>query len=421
VLIGDIRAGNRSRCKKVLMSAKSSGPTLVEKLQRQKELEQEQSTVIVELYGHYRNGTFLSVDIVNSAKLKEGEDSLRVVRTFLAFHRYLSGRTRGALASLFSGDGVMCLFKRPQEAVDVAISILRGLGTFNKEESSLCGYLNVRVGIHSGTLLLDNTKDLAKLTAWDMDVARQLQKHSRPGSVLLSRSTWQQIGNKGDFKRGWRKIAQTTVYSYRHTLSPDPKMSGLVRYCSPWLGHDCARYWSQPVLFARRRIVWSLLIVVLAASCFLLYSRWESHAPSISAGNPFHFLFSHQARDVAGYASSGRPSLPMQELTPVVVGNIMTNMGENKYLCTAKIKQGNRMVPLPDKVFLVIPRTKNTLYNRKNGLHEDTVYPLHKENHDRYLVNNYGLFTVQVEILDDYLIFLTHKDAENYLRGNGRG
>src|SRR5512139_1022430 len=114
--IGDIRAEGGRRCKRVLMSAKSSRPTLVEKLQRQKELEQEQSTVIVELYNHYRNGTFLSVDIVNSAKLKEGEDNLRVVRTFLAFHRYLTRRTRGALASLFSGDGVMCLFKRPQEA-----------------------------------------------------------------------------------------------------------------------------------------------------------------------------------------------------------------------------------------------------------------------------------------------------------------
>jgi class 3 adenylate cyclase len=403
------------------MSAKGSRPTLVEKLQRQKELEQEQSTVIADLYRHYRNGTFLSVDIVNSAKLKEGEDSLRVVRTFLAFHRYLSSRTHGALASLFSGDGVMCLFKRPQEAVDVAISILRGLEAFNREESSLCGYLNVRVGIHSGTLLLDNTKDLAKLTAWDMDVARHLQKHSRPGSMLLSRSTWRQVHNKGDFKRAWTKIAQTSVYSYRHTLSPGPKMSGLIRRNLPWLAQNCGRHWCQPVLVARRGIVWSLLILTLTASCFLLYSRWKSHAPSIAAGNPFHFAFLNQARDVAEYTRSGRASLPMQELIPVVIGNIVTNMGENKYLARAKIKQAGKLVSLPDRVFLVIPRNKNTLYNRKSGLHEETVYPLHKRNDDRYVVNNYGLFTVQVEILDDYLIFLTTKDAENYLRGNGKG
>ena len=92
-----------------------------------------------------------------------------------------------------------------------------------------------------------------------------------------------------------------------------------------------------------------------------------------------------------------------------------------KYLSRGKIKQGDRLVSLPDKVFLVIPRMKNTLYNRKNGLHEETIYPLHKQNNDRYVVNNYGSFTVQVEILDDYMIFLTTKEAEKYLKGNAKG
>jgi len=161
--------------------------------------------------------------------------------------------------------------------------------------------------------------------------------------------------------------------------------------------------------------------LIVTASCFLLYSRWKSHTPSISAGKLFPLASFNQLKDVAEYASSGRASLPVQELIPIVIRNIVTNMGENKYLSRAKIKQGGRLVSLPDKVFLVIPRNKNTLYNRKNGLHEVTIYPLHRQNNDRYLVNNYGLFTVQVEILDDYLIFLTTKEAENYLKGNANG
>jgi class 3 adenylate cyclase len=403
------------------MSAKSTGPTLVEKLQRQKELEQEQSSVIVDLYSHYRNGTFLSVDVVNSAKLKEGEDSLKVVRTFLAFHRYLSRLASGALASIFSGDGVMCLFKRPQEAVDVAIGILKGLEAFNKEDSSLSGYLDVRVGIHSGTVLLDNTKDLTKVTAWDMDVAWHLQKHSRPGSLLISRSTWKQIGNQGDFRRAWRKIAQTSVYSYRYPPSPGPKMPGLVRLRSPWRGEDWRREERQPALFGRPRIVLSLLIVIGTASCFLLYSRWKSHTPSLAVDKLFPLASLNQVNDVAEYASLEKASLPLQERVPIIMHNIVTNMGANKYLSRAKIKQGDRLVSLPDRVFLVIPRHRNTLYNRKNGLHEEIIYPLFKQNNDRYLVNNYGLFTVQVEILDDYLIFLTTKEAENYLKKNANG
>lgn len=403
------------------MIAKSKGPTLVEKLQRQKELEQEQSRVIVDIYRHYRNGTFLSVDIVNSAKLKEGEDNLRVVRTFLAFHRYLTRRTRGALASLFSGDGVMCLFKRPQEAVDVAISILKGLEAFNREESSLSGYLDVRAGIHSGTVLLDNTKDLTKVTAWDMDVAWHLQKHSRPGGLLISRSTWKQIGNQVDFKRAWRKIAHTSVYSYRYALSPGSRVPGLVRLRAPWHGDDWRRESRQPALFARRPFVWSLVIVIVTASCFLLYSRWKPPMPSMSGGKLFSVASFNQVKDVTDYASLGTASLPAQELIPVVIRNIVTNMGGNRYLSRAKIRQDDKLFSLPNKVFLIIPRNKNTLYNRKNGLHEETIYPLHKHNNDRYLVNNYGFFTVQVEILDDYLIFLTTKEAENYLKGNASG
>src|SRR5512139_1945334 len=100
--------------------------SLAKKLERKKELEQEQYKMIVDLYGHYRNGTFLSIDIVNSTKLKEGEDSLRVIQSFQAFHRYIAEHITGCLASVFSGDGVMCLYETPQKAVDVAINILSG-------------------------------------------------------------------------------------------------------------------------------------------------------------------------------------------------------------------------------------------------------------------------------------------------------
>ena len=42
--------------------------TLAQKLARKKELEKEQFLMMKDLYGHYRNGTFLSIDIVGSTK-----------------------------------------------------------------------------------------------------------------------------------------------------------------------------------------------------------------------------------------------------------------------------------------------------------------------------------------------------------------
>jgi class 3 adenylate cyclase len=398
------------------MGGKSPRPTLVEKLERQRELEREQSDVIADLYAHYRNGTFLSVDIVNSTKLKEGQDSLKVVRTFQAFHRYLNRRTSGALASLFSGDGVMCLFERPQEAVDVAISILEGLRAFNREESSLSQYLSVRLGVHTGTLLLDNIRDLGRLTARDIDVAWHLQKRGRPGDLLISRPTWEEIGNKSDFKRRWRRLARTSVYRYRQRLYPVSEMPAWVRHRLPWQEWAPGRPRTQPARLTTQRIVWSLLVLIFAASCFLLYGRWRSGAALGSLNKFLSLTTDNRGNDVKNYLDSGPALLPVQERIPVVIGNVMTNTRENKYLTKAAIKQNDSVLPLPNKVFLVIPRNKNTLYNRKNGLHEETIYPLQKQKNGRYCVNNNGLFTVQVEILDDYRIFLTEKAAKNYLK-----
>ena len=361
--------------------------TLAKKLERKKELEQEQYKMIVDLYGHYRNGTFLSIDIVNSTKLKEGEDSLKVIQTFQAFHRYIAEHITGCLASVFSGDGVMCLYETPQKAVDVAIDIFSGLKQFNKEQSSLRRYLNVRVGINTGTLLLDDVQELGKIAERDIDIAGHLQKYGRPGELLISASTWERIANRTDFKKRWQAIDDTVVYRYRRTFSPSAGRGRLpLPLSSP---HRASWGRKMPRLMSSRNMVLSLLALLLLVPGFLLYDRWKTGLPLPLVG----------------------------EKIPLVINNQIKNVGQSKYLTEAKIRQGNSLVPIPNNVFLVIPKEINTQYNRKNGIYENTIYPLEKHGDGKYYVSKYGIFAVQVEIMDDYFIFLTRKDAENYLRG----
>ena len=360
--------------------------TLAKKLERKKALEQEQYKIIVDLYGHYRNGTFLSIDIVNSTKLKEGEDSLKVVQTFQAFHRYIAEHMTGSLASVFSGDGVMCLYEAPQKAVDVAITILSGLKQFNQEQSSLRRYLNVRIGINTGTLLLDNLKDLGKITERDIDIAGHLQKYGCPGELLISASTHERIANKTDFKKRWQTIDDTVVYKYRRTFSPSARRGRSLLSLSR--SHRVSWGLKMPRLMSSRKMVLSLLTLLLLVSGLLLYNDWRSGLPLPLVG----------------------------EKLPVVINNRIKNLGQSKYLTEAKIRQGNAVIPLPNSAFLVIPRERNTQYNHKNGIYENKIYPLEKQGDGKYYVTRYGIFAVQVEMLDDYLIFLTRKDAENYLQ-----
>jgi class 3 adenylate cyclase len=363
--------------------------TLAAKLERKKELEQEQYKMIVDLYGHYRNGTFLSIDVVNSTKLKEGEDSLKVIQTFQAFHRFVNEHIRRSLTSVFSGDGVMCLFETPQDAVEVAISIMRDLRDFNKIDSSLRRYLNIRLGINTGTLLLDSVGDLGRVTERDIDVAGHLQKYSRPGELLISAATWEKLANKEEFNRRWKNIDNTTVYCYRHNFSVRSEESGWSRYWSFFQRWGRARGWELPVSLRRRRLALGVLVLLLMVSGLLLY----------------------------GQRRSGHLINLAQEGIPVVVDNRIKYVGPSKYLSEAKIKQGISLIPLPDNVFLVIPKEKNTEDNRKNGIFGNTVYQLEKREDGKYYVNNYGMFGVKVEIVDDCLIFLNRKDAENYVQG----
>jgi class 3 adenylate cyclase len=362
---------------------------LAAKLERRKELEQEQYKMIVDLYGHYRNGTFLSIDVVNSTKLKEGEDSLRVIQTFQAFHRFINEHTRRSLTSVFSGDGVMCLFEKAQDAVEVAVSIMRDLGDFNKTDSSLRGDLNIRLGINTGTLLLDSVDDLGRVTERDIDVAGHLQKYSRPGELLISAATWEKLTDKEEFVRRWKNIDNTRVYRYRHNFSPRLEEAGWARYWSFFQRWSRARGQELPVSLTRRRLALGGLMLLLMVSGLLLY----------------------------GQRRSGHLINLAQEHIPVVVDNQIKYVGPSKYLSEAKIKQGISLIPLPDNVFLVIPKEKNTEDNRKNGIFGNTVYQLEKREDGKYYVNNYGMSGVKVEIVDDCLIFLDRKDAEKYVQG----
>jgi class 3 adenylate cyclase len=371
--------------------------SLDDKIQRQKKLSSAQFTALLDVYRHYRQGTFLSLDIVGSTRLKEGVDGMAVVDTFKAFHSYVGAFTTTAVSSVFSGDGVMCFFKTPQEAVDAALAILRNLEMFNQHKSRLKRYLNVRIGINTGMILYEEKKELGKYTERTIDIAGHFQKYGEPGQLLISQATREGLADRSEFKKRWWKIDKTVVYAYRKTFTPAVTAMPLMRVLPSW----------EKVSYKIRRFL------------FILFREWRYRM--IGASLLALLAAGYYGNNV--WNGSTLPRLDQDErmIKAWVMNNRVRFSKPWYHLGHAKIKQGEHWKYLPKTVYLVIPPGRNSYANIRLGLRENEVVPLRRAIDNKYRKAWWrtGLYLIYVETYNDYAIFTSRNEAENFV-GRGR-
>src|SRR5690349_271477 len=86
-----------------------------------------------------KTSTFVSLDVVGSTALKAGENEQDIIYTFLAYHKLVSQLAytlHGEVINI-TGDGIMCRFQIPDDAVRLAVAILNEIPTFNKKQNHL--------------------------------------------------------------------------------------------------------------------------------------------------------------------------------------------------------------------------------------------------------------------------------------------
>jgi class 3 adenylate cyclase/tetratricopeptide (TPR) repeat protein len=153
------------------------------------------------LPGEIKQVTVLFCDIVGSTPLAErlGAEAMRdLVGAFLEksldeVHRY------GGTAPQFLGDGFMALFGAPvtqedhvRRALLAAIAIQQALGVQPDADDSLTMDLPVRMGIHTGPVVLGPVGSLrmeATAIGDTANVAARLQEAAEAGTILLSEET----------------------------------------------------------------------------------------------------------------------------------------------------------------------------------------------------------------------------------------
>jgi class 3 adenylate cyclase len=160
-------------------------------------------------------GSFLDVDVVGSFSLKER--ARRGADIVLSFERYrdfvrATVEEHGGEILNSNGDELMALFASAGAAIRAGSALLGRLPAWNARQNLLADPFRIRVGIHSGTSLVDRARGVAYSTV--LDVAGHLQKAAPVDGMLVSEATLDELGRRDGFAPSG-ELARGGVKSFR--------------------------------------------------------------------------------------------------------------------------------------------------------------------------------------------------------------
>jgi len=159
---------------------------------------------------------FLSVDLVDSTKMKEDQDTVTMEYSFRQYNLFLEKilQSHKSVRYTGAGDGSMSCFGTSQNAVNAAIELLKNIGEFNREQNKLPKPFVPRCGVNTGGVFEDESIPLEKMFSPVIDFAGHLQKEAPPNGLLISETTYNEINNTTDFHRAREKVDGEKVWKY---------------------------------------------------------------------------------------------------------------------------------------------------------------------------------------------------------------
>ncbi len=147
------------------------------------------------------HGSFLDVDVVGSYGMKA--ESNRPELIIVSFERWRAWITAiieefNGMVLNSNGDELMCFFESTSSCVDGGRAILDRLDAFNEEQNTLPSPFRLRIGIHTGSSLVDKKRGVAYSEV--LDVAGHLQKDADQNGLLISEPTFQALSDDVSFE-----------------------------------------------------------------------------------------------------------------------------------------------------------------------------------------------------------------------------
>jgi class 3 adenylate cyclase len=161
-----------------------------------------------------RDLAFLSIDVVDSTGMKQGEDKESVEYDFREYKNFVEAKLKeqGVLKSTWTPDGVMSCFPTVDAAVRAAREVIVGLETFNKKVKTLTQDFRVRCGINSGYVYFDESIPLEEISDHVIDVAGHMQKQALPNTICIAKPAIEPMKEREGFSTAGRFVDGYEIY-----------------------------------------------------------------------------------------------------------------------------------------------------------------------------------------------------------------
>jgi class 3 adenylate cyclase len=161
--------------------------------------------------------TFVSLDIVGSTGMKQGEDPYVVEQCFGEYRKLVERvlRQHGACKQVWTPDGQMAAFRSAQAGVDCAKEVLQQLPGFNDERSRLKRPFRIRAGANIGKLSTDDRTPMEQISDFSIDVAGHMQKYADPDSLWISEELYERLEDSSGFAATGKEVDGRKVFAWK--------------------------------------------------------------------------------------------------------------------------------------------------------------------------------------------------------------
>ncbi|MBI4843181.1 MAG: guanylate cyclase [Nitrospirae bacterium] len=164
-----------------------------------------------------RDLAFLSIDIMDSTGMKQGEEKAAIEHDFKEYKQMVEEiiKRNDVMKSAWTPDGVMICFDDTDKAVNAAKEVLRSLDNFNRNVKMIKRDFRVRCGINSGFVYCDDSTPMEEMSDRVIDIAGHMQKYAEGNSVYMSKTVLWLLQDRSGFEPAGKEVDGLEAFAWK--------------------------------------------------------------------------------------------------------------------------------------------------------------------------------------------------------------